>query len=211
MDWKWLESTRKLQEEAYDDHDWPKTGQALADSVMMNVTALTAELGEFAQEVGWKPWASPRGWVNRDAAVKELIDVGHFLANLACALGVTDEEWERLYRAKQQVNRQRQVDGYDGVSTKCASCKRALDDVGVTKVERTSGFATFMCNGCGESVEQAQYDAIKRRSTVRVTNDTCPGCGAIYGAPTTRCLRDGNGEAMGVAQHWCANRNDFVV
>ena len=80
------------------------------------------------QEVGWKPWATPRGWVNRDAAVGELVDVAHFLANLLCALDVSDSEWEYLYRAKQEVNRQRMRSGtYDGVSGKCPRCFRAYD------------------------------------------------------------------------------------
>lgn len=95
-----------------------------------NHTAAVIELSEFMQEVGWKPWASPRGWVNRDAALRELVDVGHFVANLLCALDVSDAEWERAYRAKQEVNRQRQRDGYDG-RAKCARCGRAYDDTAV--------------------------------------------------------------------------------
>jgi hypothetical protein len=126
--WRWLASTRRLQEEAYRDTNWPKSGEALADSVMMNVAALATELGEAAAEVGWKPWASPRGWVNRDAYLRELVDVGHFLANLVVGVGCSDTEWETLYTAKQALNLKRQLEGYDGVSTKCPVCHRALDD-----------------------------------------------------------------------------------
>lgn len=93
-----------------------------------NYAALTVELAEFMQEVGWKDWATPRGWVNRRAAVGELVDAAHFLANLLCALDVTDNEWEESYRLKQEVNRQRQRDGYDGVSGKCPICHRSYDD-----------------------------------------------------------------------------------
>lgn len=97
-----------------------------------NHTAAVVELSEFMQEVGWKEWATPRGWVNRDAALGELVDVGHFLANLLCALDVSDAEWEHAYRAKQDVNRRRMRSGtYDGVSGKCPSCRRAYDDAGV--------------------------------------------------------------------------------
>lgn len=98
----------------------------------MNYTALVVELSEFLGEVGWKDWATPRGWVNREAAVGELVDVGHFLANILCALGVTDEEWQARYQDKQEVNRQRQRDGYDGVTGKCARCRRSFDDSGVS-------------------------------------------------------------------------------
>lgn len=103
----------------------------------MNYAAISVELAEFMQEVGWKDWASPRGWVNRTRAVGELVDVGHFLANLLCALDVTDQEWEDAYRAKQEVNRRRQRDGYDGVSGKCPVCRRSYDDADVSCTPET--------------------------------------------------------------------------
>jgi dUTPase len=108
----------------------------LADYVVMNHTSAVCELTEFMDEVGWKDWISPRGWVNRTQAVGELVDAVHFIANLACALGVTDEEWERRYRAKQDKNRLRKQTSYDGVSNKCLRCKRALDDVNFDPVSR---------------------------------------------------------------------------
>jgi hypothetical protein len=43
------------------------------------------------------------------------------------AFGITDEEHDRLYQEKMELNRQRQRDGYDGMN-KCPKCKRALDD-----------------------------------------------------------------------------------
>ncbi len=136
-EWKWLDSTRTLQRDAF-GFDWDgihaegNYPSELAKSVQANVTSLTAEIGEFLQEVPWKPWTNPLPKLAPEArarAVGELIDVGHFLANLLVALGVTDDEWETRYQAKQGVNRQRQVDGYDGVSTKCPRCKRDFSDV----------------------------------------------------------------------------------
>jgi hypothetical protein len=130
-EWKWLESTKKLQEESYGVDFDALEGDARADYFMMNVTALLVEAGEFMAEVGWKPWAEPRGWVNRHEAVKECVDIAHFLANMLTALGVSDFEWETYYTAKQALNAKRQAEGYDGVSEKCPSCHRALDDVEV--------------------------------------------------------------------------------
>jgi len=131
-DWRWLESTRELQEEAYGKtfhgHVDP---DEFADAIVMNHSALVVELGEFMNEVGWKDWSTPRGWVNRDAAVGELVDVAHFLANLLVRLNVTDDEWEQRYQAKQDVNRNRQRSGYDTRVHKCPSCGRAYDDPGV--------------------------------------------------------------------------------
>jgi hypothetical protein len=158
--WRWLSSTRDLQRVAYGDDDYPKSGEALADSVMMNHTALVVELGEAMKEVGWKPWITEnRGWVNRDAYVKELVDVGHFLANLLVAVGVTDGEWEALYRAKQEINLQRQEVGYDGLAGKCHVCKRALDDGGTERREnpRRPGTFQLVCAGCGAIVSSAAY------------------------------------------------------
>lgn len=97
--------------------------------------ALTAELHEALDETGWKPWATKRGILDRDAYVGELVDVLHFLVNLFLVTGedpvdLADEVFTR-YTLKNQVNRNRQAAGYDGVSTKCAICQRALDDPAV--------------------------------------------------------------------------------
>jgi hypothetical protein len=100
-----------------------------ADSIVMNHTALIVELSEFMQEIGWKDWTTPRGWINRDAAIGELVDAAHFLANILVRLDVTDGEWEERYRIKQEKNRLRMRTSYDGVSNKCLRCKRALDEV----------------------------------------------------------------------------------
>lgn len=130
-DWRWLESTRELQEQAFGKNFTdPIDPDDLADAIVMNHSALVVELGEFMNEVGWKNWATPRGWVNREAAVGELVDAAHFLANILLRLNVTDDEWELRYRQKQEINRQRQANGYTG-RHKCPGCHRAYDDVGV--------------------------------------------------------------------------------
>lgn len=128
--WKWLEATRELQISAYGTDPGTLEGDALADFVIWNNVALADEMAEFMGEIQWKPWAKPRGGANRDAAIGELIDVAHFLANLAVAMGCTDLEWEARYRAKMEINAARQRKGYDN-QNKCPKCRRALDDVAV--------------------------------------------------------------------------------
>lgn len=130
-DWRWLESTRRLQEDYFGRDFSNQDPDEVADAIVMNHTALIVELSEFMQEVGWKDWATPRGWINRYAAVGELVDAAHFLANLLVRLGVDDDEWEQRYREKQEINRRRQREGYDGRSNKCPDCGRAYDDPGV--------------------------------------------------------------------------------
>jgi hypothetical protein len=126
--------------------------------VTINHSALVSEAGELLAEFGWKPWAQPRGWVNRENALKEAVDVAHFLANILCAIGVTDEEWVTAYQAKQEVNRQRQREGYDGVTGKCQVCKRSFDD-GID------------CTPGGDRVDQ-----LNASGSVVITSYTEPNC-----------------------------------
>lgn len=128
--WRWLESTRELQSGHFGVNYDDLTGEKLADYMRTQIAAIASELGEFSQEVDWKPWVNgegDRGWVNRENAVRELVDLAHFVANALCAMDVTDDEWETSYRAKQQVNRDRRATGYDSKSTKC-QCGRAFED-----------------------------------------------------------------------------------
>jgi hypothetical protein len=55
----------------------------------------------------------------------------HFMLNGALLLGLDADEIIRRYDAKHEKNAKRQEEGYDGVSTKCGVCKRALDDAAV--------------------------------------------------------------------------------
>lgn len=92
--------------------------------------ALTDEMAEFMAEIGWKPWATSRH-VNEEAAQGELVDQFHFFMNLCMAVNMTPDMLFTKYMLKRQKNADRQAAGYDGVTTKCARCKRALDDTGV--------------------------------------------------------------------------------
>lgn len=127
--WRWLDSTYALQRNAY-GHNLPyaPNTNVLADYVQMNSLAAIDEIMEMLGEIGWKPWASPRGWVRREHFMKEAVDVAHFIANSLCAVGITDDEFWEAYRAKQEVNSRRQELGYDGVSGKCPGCRRSYDD-----------------------------------------------------------------------------------
>lgn len=84
-------------------------------------TALLVELGEALQEVSWKPWASGE-WLNRDAYIRELIDVLHFWCNLMLIATENPEEILEVYLDKASENAKRQEDGYTGI--KCPSCGR---------------------------------------------------------------------------------------
>jgi len=91
--------------------------------------ALEDEIHEATAEIGWKPWAASDHF-NTEQYNKELIDALHFFVNLMLAGDMTPAMVWRMYVKKNELNRRRQEEGYDGVSTKCSHCKRALDDIG---------------------------------------------------------------------------------
>lgn len=129
----------RATEEDRGDYELPtdEDRKPAIDFLHWNVTALTDELHELLGEIGWKPWAKSRH-INLEAARGEAIDAMHFLANIFLVLGLDDaEEVMRRYHAKHKKNAARQEAGYDGVSTKCPGCKRALDDDAVECLELT--------------------------------------------------------------------------
>jgi hypothetical protein len=112
------------------------TEEELAVFVTWNMTALVKELSEATDEVGWKPWASSR-FVQYPACIREMVDAWHFFMNMMLGMAAwagvplndLAQEFESYYKEKNAKNLQRQVDGYDGVSQKCAFCHRELSEV----------------------------------------------------------------------------------
>ena len=139
----WLEKTRVLQLEAYGNDLDAIEGQELRTYLTWNHSAAVIEMGELLEEVRWKPWAN---WEegdpvvpNHGAFVSEAVDVLHFVANMLCAAGVTDEELDTAYQKKMAVNRERQArsGGYQSIKgiDKCERCGRSFDDVGRASTE----------------------------------------------------------------------------
>jgi hypothetical protein len=141
----WLDSQSELQRKMPSPHPtdmfeaYTQEDQVLAegnikraiDFIQWNGKALLHEMVELEGETGWKPWAKAR-FINLEAARGEWIDMFHFMANIALVLGLNDaEDIMRRYHAKHEKNATRQDEGYDGVSTTCQGCGRALDDVAV--------------------------------------------------------------------------------
>ena len=112
--WRWLESTRDLQREAFglDPRMMQGNPTEQARSVKENVLAALVELVEVLNEVKWKYWSHEDPWVRRDAILKEVVDVHHFTGNILVAVGITDEEYEEAYQAKQRENSERQRQKY---------------------------------------------------------------------------------------------------
>lgn len=136
----WLKKTRQLQEEIYKaDYSVLHSDQSedlskLIDYIRWNMLAIDDELAEVRKAISWKPWQHDNPYADRKEIVKECVDVLHFVANILCAAGATDEELDAEYLKKMQINAERQRKGYkvldDGV--KCRKCSRALDDYDVS-------------------------------------------------------------------------------
>lgn len=111
--------------------------------------ALNDEMHEALGEMGWKPWASSKHF-NEAAVQGELIDAWHFFMNLMLIAGLDSDTLFKKYLVKRKKNIARQADGYDGVSTKCPGCKRALDDDAVAchrqgSYEKPNGIGQVYC------------------------------------------------------------------
>lgn len=119
------------------DGPLPASTQKRIQFIKDMVMALEDELHEALAEVGWKPWATSTH-INRDAYVGEMVDALHFFLNLCLVVGVDADELFTKYLAKNAKNAQRQDEGYDGVSTKCPGCNRALDDDAVQCMRYTA-------------------------------------------------------------------------
>lgn len=139
---------RQLQIKSYGKDPSALEGEERIQFIKDMKLALDDELAEFLAEVGWKPWASSRH-VNVEPAQGELVDVFHFFMNLCMVVGLTPEALHEKYMLKRQKNADRQRDGYDGVTTKCAKCKRALDDEGVT-CKRPYPHGPYSSAWCGQ-------------------------------------------------------------
>lgn len=120
-----------------------------------NVHALLRELGEAEDETSWKWWAHGEPYFRGPQVRKELVDAWHFFMNLwmmACiADGITTAQDQAellfaMYGEKQEVNRRRQLEKYDGVAGKCPSCKRDLEDTPPLALPHAT---LVRCAGCG--------------------------------------------------------------
>lgn len=131
-----LNMQSELQEKSYGRMLESLDGEERIEMFKQMYIALADELHEALGEMGWKPWATSKHF-NEAAVQGELIDAWHFFMNLIILSGMDPEEMFEKYMAKHKKNQQRQIDGYDGVSTKCRGCGRALDDDAVQCHEAT--------------------------------------------------------------------------
>jgi len=73
--------------------------------------AMSQEIAELTDSVPWKWWAKYQKFDEQNARV-EVVDLFHFLISLAQVLGMNADDVFNAYRQKNEVNFQRQEDGY---------------------------------------------------------------------------------------------------
>lgn len=134
----WLGTTKDMQAQVYGRDLENMSEEEKRQYITVMFRAAICELVEASDETDWKPWTTrdddARAVPNPAIFCSEIVDAQMFLANMLVAAGVTDAEYETIYRAKWEKNvaRQQRAGGYHsrrGID-KCASCGRALDDVG---------------------------------------------------------------------------------
>lgn len=101
----------------------PRTiqGQERYVYLLNNFEGIADELAEARAETHWKQWTTGHElgtFHDRDAFVKEIVDLLHFAVNLLLLADCSADEVYNRYMAKAGVNARRQDEQYDGRSTK---------------------------------------------------------------------------------------------
>ena len=74
-------------------------------------TAIIHEAVELQRTTNWKWWKTPTTF-NEAEAREELIDIWHFMVQASLELNLTPDDILKEYERKNEINRQRQKDGY---------------------------------------------------------------------------------------------------
>ena len=74
-------------------------------------TAMIHEAIELQRTTNWKWWKKPMEF-NQAEAREELADIWHFLIQASLELGLTPDDILKEYQRKNEINIQRQKDGY---------------------------------------------------------------------------------------------------
>lgn len=126
--------------------------------------AATQELSEALNETSWKPWTVGSPFIN-EALTGELVDALQFMLNmLFCQYPELNEfQLAQLINEKHSkkvaINRKRLAEDYDGVSTKCPGCGRALDETPLHEsFNETRGMYEHRCP-CGEIISITKLPA----------------------------------------------------
>ena len=83
----------------------------LEEKISALSTAIIHEAVELQRTTNWKWWKTPAKF-NEAEAREELIDIWHFVVQASLELKLTPDDILDEYKKKNEINRQRQLDGY---------------------------------------------------------------------------------------------------
>tara|TARA_B100000029_G_C17532344_1_gene943699 strand:- start:916 stop:1248 length:333 start_codon:yes stop_codon:yes gene_type:complete len=106
-----LESIFALQKSLADMMNLDRYPKDVEEKISALCTAIIHEAVELQRTTNWKWWKTPTQF-NHDEAREELIDIWHFLVQASIELNLTPEEILEEYKRKNEINKQRQKNGY---------------------------------------------------------------------------------------------------
>ena len=106
-----LDSIFSLQKGLADMMNLDRYPKDTEDKVSALCTAIMHEAVELQRLTNWKWWKTPTEF-NEKEAREELIDVWHFVVQASLELNLTPDDILKEYEKKNEINRQRQKDGY---------------------------------------------------------------------------------------------------
>ena len=106
-----LDSIFSLQKGLTDMMNLDRYPKNTDDKVSALCTAMIHEAVELQRLTNWKWWKTPTEF-NEKEAREELIDIWHFVVQASLELNLTPDDILKEYEKKNEINRQRQKDGY---------------------------------------------------------------------------------------------------
>ena len=106
-----LDSIFSMQKGLSDMMDLNRYPKDTESKVSALCTAIMHEAVELQRTTNWKWWKTPTEF-NEDEAREELIDIWHFVVQASLELNLTPDDILKEYERKNEINRQRQKDGY---------------------------------------------------------------------------------------------------
>ena len=106
-----LETIFKLQKELAQITTSTRYPQVREERISLLATAMIHEAIELQRLTNWKWWKKPTRF-DETLAKEEVIDLWHFLVQTSIELGMTPTEILDEYLRKNQINKERQEEGY---------------------------------------------------------------------------------------------------
>ena len=106
-----LDSIFSMQKGLADMMNLDRYPKDIEGKVSALCTAIMHEAVELQRTTNWKWWKTPTEF-NEAEAREELIDIWHFVVQASLELNLTPDDILKEYERKNEINRQRQKDGY---------------------------------------------------------------------------------------------------